>query len=206
MTRTALGQCLFLASIILFAGSARDPQTPQAGTPTSASILKTALIKRMNDLQAVRGDALSTNTAVAKLVDNQLNEGTVRGFTLVQDEPDSVAGTAKGPTPTDYFVESIAFCENVVFVRNAALNDVVVLGLETTVSGDWNQKGLFDLDGANSAFQNIVVTTRVRTTASVDKVAEVARMTHRRCPIHATLRKAANLSFRLYVNGVEVPL
>ena len=170
------------------------------------AILKTTFTNRIKELEALDGEATVTNTATAKLVTNQLNEGAVRGFALVQDEPQSVAGTATGPTPTDYFVQSVAFCENVVFARNAALSDLEILSLETRVVGQWDMKGLFDIGKATPAFQTIAVETRVRTTGPAEKAAEVARMTHRRCPIHATLQRATDLSFTLYVNDVETPL
>jgi uncharacterized OsmC-like protein len=91
-----------------------------------------------------------------------------------------------------------------VFARNAALRDLDLTELTTTVTGDWDAKGLFEIDDATSAFRNITVETRVKTTGSVEEAVHVARLTHRRCPIHATLRKSTNLVFNLYVNGVEV--
>ena len=149
-------------------------------------ILKTTFTKKVADLEAARGPVIVTNTAVARLIENQHSEATTRGFTVVQDEPPSVAGTGKGPTPTDYFITAIAFCENVVFARTAALADLVLDDLETTVAGDWDQRGLFEIDGADSSFRAVRVETRVKTQDSVEKVVEVARLTHRRCPIHRT--------------------
>jgi len=55
----------------------------------------------------------------------------VRGFSVVQDEPASVAGGARGPTPTDYFMVSLGACQNVVLVRYAALEQIAI---ETRVS------------------------------------------------------------------------
>jgi hypothetical protein len=37
-------------------------------------------------------------------------------------------------------------------------------------------------------------------------VAEIARRTHRGCPIYATLRKETAYTIRLNVNGHQVPL
>jgi hypothetical protein len=44
----------------------------------------------------------ATNKAVVTLVGNQHSVASVRGFSVVQDEPTSVAGGMRGPTPTDY--------------------------------------------------------------------------------------------------------
>ncbi len=171
-----------------------------------APILKTTFSKQLADLQASAAERLAVNKAAARVIENQHSEATVRGFTLVQDEPESVAGTGLGPTPTDYFVASVALCENVVFARTAALNDLDVEALETTVTGTWDLKGLFEIGDADSAFQTVVVETRVRTKSPVEQAVEVARQTHRRCPVHQTLKKATRLSFRLFVNDTEAAL
>ncbi len=169
-------------------------------------ILRTTFAKRAAELEAAPAAVTSTNKAVARLIENQRSEAIVRGFTLVQDEPVTVAGTGKGPTPTDYFVASIAFCENVIFARTAALSDLDLQSLETAVAGDWDQRGLFEIGGADAAFRSVVVETRVTTGSPVELAVEVARLTHRRCPVHRTLERATQLSFRLLVNGAEVAL
>lgn len=153
-----------------------------------------------------RTEDLATNKVEVRLVRDQCSEASVRGFTVVQDEPESVWGTGKGPTPTDYFVASVGFCENVIFARNASLAALSIDSLETIVTGSWDRRGLFEIDGVSPYFRNITVETRVSTRDSVEKVVEVARQTHRRCPVHATLSRATELTFRLTVNGKPVPL
>jgi uncharacterized OsmC-like protein len=153
-----------------------------------------------------RVEDLITNKAEVKLVKDQNSEAKVRGFTIVQDEPESVGGTGKGPTPTDFLVTSVGFCENVIFVRNATLAGLSIDSLETQVSGSWDRRGLFEIDGVSPHFQSITVETRVSTRDPVEKVVEVANQTHRRCPVHATLARATKLVFKLVVNGQNVPL
>jgi uncharacterized OsmC-like protein len=156
--------------------------------------------------QASRTEDLATNRSEVRLIKDQNSEAQVRGFTVVQDEPESVWGTSKGPTPTDYFVTSIGFCENVIFVRNASLANLSIDSLETTVTGSWDRRGLFELEGVSPFFKSITVETKISTMDPVEKVVEVARQTHRRCPIHATLSRATEMIFKLVVNGNGVPL
>jgi uncharacterized OsmC-like protein len=137
---------------------------------------------------------------------DQCSEAKVRSFTLVQDEPPSVWGTSKGPTPTDYFIASIGFCENVIFARNASIASLAIESLETTVTGTWDRRGLFEIDGVTPNFKTITVETTIKTKDPIQKVVEVANQTHRRCPVHATLSRAAEMIFRLNVNGQNVPL
>jgi putative redox protein len=162
--------------------------------------------KSIEDLKKEPGEKITTNRAVATLQENQHSEVTVRGFTLAQDEPVSVMGTGRGPTPTDFFISSVALCENVIFARNAAVSGLSVDSLETTATGEWNMKGLWEIDGANSSFRKIIVETRVQTVSDPSAIASVARLTHKRCPIYATLAKSIELTFKLTVNGADIPL
>jgi putative redox protein len=164
--------------------------------------------KMERDLQRETDPAkwLATNKAEVKLLEDQHSEALVRGFTVVQDEPPSVLGGGRGPTPTDYLIASVGFCENVIFARSAAIAGLTIDSLETSVSGTWDRRGLFELDGVDPGFASITIETKVRTSDPVSKVVSVARETHMRCPVHATLRKATSLTFKLFVNGEAVPL
>ncbi len=168
--------------------------------------LKPFFAKMAQDLVALGEPKVATNRAEAKLEEDQRSEVTIRGFTFIQDEPKSVLGSGEGPTPTDFFMASVALCENVVFARNAALNDVSIGSLETVATGTWDMRGLFEAGGAEPSFSSVLVETRVKSDSPLAEVVNVARMTHRRCPVHATLRKATALTFRLVVNGTEAPL
>ena len=151
-------------------------------------------------------DTSFTNRAEVRLIKGQNSEAKVRTFTLVQDEPESVWGTGKGPTPTDYFIASVGFCENVIFARNASMANLTIDSLETTVTGTWDRRGLFEIDGVKPSFKTITVETKITTKDLVQRVVEVANQTHRRCPVHATLSRATEMIFRLNVNGQNVPL
>ncbi|HZY94284.1 MAG TPA: OsmC family protein [Candidatus Bathyarchaeia archaeon] len=151
-------------------------------------------------------DPLAINKAEVRLVNDQHSEAKVRGFTVVQDEPESVGGGGRGPTPTDYLIASVGFCENVILARNAVLAGVSIDSLETTVTGQWDRRGLFEIDGVKPFFQNITVETRVLSKDPVERIIEVARETHRRCPVHATLSRATEMIFILDVNGQKIKL
>ena len=149
-------------------------------------------------LGTVRGDA--------KLLGQQYQEVKVRNFTIACDEPISSGGTDKGPTPLDFFVASIGFCENVMFTRNAALRGLEFDSLETSVRGHWDRRGQFEIGGMDPSFKDMIVETKVNTMAPVEKVVEVVRASHRTCPMRTTIGKAMNVSDRLFVNGQEVSL
>ena len=61
--------------------------------------LKPFFEKMVDDLTR-QGERLVTQSAEATLVEDQRSEVKVRGFTLVQDEPEYAMGGGRGPTPT----------------------------------------------------------------------------------------------------------
>ena len=149
---------------------------------------------------------LGTARADAKLLGQQYQEVKVRDFVIACDEPFTSGGTDKAPTPLDFFMASVGFCENVMFTRHAALRGLEFESLETSVRGHWDRRGQYEIDRAEPSFKDITVETRVTTKAPVQKVVEVARITHRTCPMHATAAKAMKVTDRLFVNGNEVSL
>ena len=108
-------------------------------------------------------NTLATNKAEVRLIKDQYSEAKVRGFNVIQDEPESIGGTGKGPTPTDYFIASVGFCENVIFIGNASLAGLSVDSLETTVTGSRDRRGLFEIDNVAPYFTGITVETKVST-------------------------------------------
>jgi len=174
------------------------------------TLISQELKQRFETLQqniAASGTAntLATNKAEVRLIKDQNSEAKVRGFTVIQDEPESIGGTGKGPTTTDY-IASVGFCENVIFARNASLAGLSIDSLETTVTGSWDRRGLFEIDQVTPRFNSITVETKVSTRDPVERAVQVARETHRRCPVHATLTRATEMIFRLVVNGQDVPI
>lgn len=149
-------------------------------------------------LAAVRADA--------RLVGQQYQEVKVKEFVIASDEPVPSGGTDRGPTPLDFFAASIGFCENIMFTRHAALHGLEFDSLETSVRGHWDRKGQYEINSASPAFKDMTVETRVSTRAPIEKVVEVAKITHRTCPMHATIARAMPVTDKLLVNGKDIPL
>ena len=149
---------------------------------------------------------IGTVRADATLLGQQYQEVKIKDFKIAADEPVSSGGTDKGPTPLDFFAASVGFCENVMFTRHAALHGLEFDSLETSVRGHWDRRGQYEIDGTSPSFKDMTVETRVTTKGPVQKVVQVARITHRTCPMHATITKAMQVTDKLFVNGQEVPL
>lgn len=145
-----------------------------------------------------------TTRADVKLIGNQHSEAKVRTFIIASGEPSSAGGGDEGPNPLEFFASSIGFCENVTFERHAALMGVDVDSLETTVRGSYERKGLFEIDDAEPSFKEIIIEMKITTREPLQRIIELVKLAHKRCPMHATISKATKVTDKLVVNGKEV--
>lgn len=149
---------------------------------------------------------LGTVKAYAKLVADQCQEARARDYTLTCDEPSSLGGTDKWPNPLEFFMSAVGFCENVTFARFAALHGLEFESLDTSVRGHWDRRGQGEWEGIEPTFKDFVVETRIVSDAPVQKIRQVARTIHLRCPMHASISKIGLVVDKLFVNGSEVTL
>ena len=149
---------------------------------------------------------LGTVRADSKLESDQLQKAKMRDYTLVCDEPASLGGSDKGPNPLEFFMAAVGFCENVTLARWAALRGLEFDSAETSVRGHWDRRGQGNWEGIEPSFKDFVVETRISSSASLDDIRELVRVTHRRCPMHASIAKIGPVVDKLFVNGAEVPL
>jgi uncharacterized OsmC-like protein len=161
------------------------------------------MIGKLRSLSDPQKSVVATN-ANARLTGPQTSEAKIRDFTVISDEPKSVDGRDSGPAPSTYFIASIGFAENVILARQAALANVDFDACETSVTGHWDMKGLYEIDGAEPSFRDILIETRVTTKASPEKFVELLRLTDKRNPVTATIKKATHVSRKLFVNEAEV--
>jgi uncharacterized OsmC-like protein len=145
-------------------------------------------------------------TAVVTMTGPQTSEAKWDKFAVVSDEPTSVGGMDAAPPPSSIFVASIGFAENVIFARQAALQDIDFDALETKVEAQWDRRGMFGIRDADPSITDVLIETRIATGAPPERVAELVRLTHKRSPMTATVAKAATIRRKLFVNGVETPV
>jgi uncharacterized OsmC-like protein len=62
---------------------------------------------------------------------------------------------------------------------------------------------MFGIGDVDPSITDVVIETRITTEADPGRVAELVRLTHKRCPMTATVAKAATIKRVLFVNGTE---
>jgi uncharacterized OsmC-like protein len=176
--------------------------------PKISSAFKPYAERWLEGLKGVNDSKQATGTvrADATLIGDQASEVRRGTHRLICDEPAVVGGSDKGPSPLDYFMAAIGFCENVTFARYATLNGLDFDSLQTTVRGRWDRRGQADFSDIEPAFKEFIVETRVTSTDSVENIRKVVATAHKRCPMHSTIEKVGKVEDKLYVNGTEVPL
>jgi len=162
----------------------------------------------LNGLKSIsdQKQAIGTVRADSRLIGDQASEVKRGQHLIISDEPREVGGSDNGPSPLDYFVAAVGFCENVTFARYATLQGLSFDSLETSVRRHWDRRGQGDYTDIEPAFTDFVVETRVASTDSVEKIKRVTEIVHKRCPMHSTIARVGKVVDRLLVNGVEVPL
>ena len=167
--------------------------------------LKQGVERLSTELRSLDDPAKSIRptVAVARMVGPQSSEARWDNLVVRSDESQSVGGAGSGPSPSALFVASVGFADNVLFARQAAMNNVDFDSLETKVEARWDRKGLFEMDGTDSSLQSLSIETRISTNASPQKVVELLKLTHRRSPMITTLAKCVPIKRRLFVNEKE---
>jgi len=102
------------------------------------------LFERLNSLDySVKPP--SPTTAIATMTGPQSSVAKWPNYTLSSDEPQSIGGQDSAPQPSQIFVASIGFAENVIFARQAAMHNIDFDSLETRVEAEWDRRGMFSI-------------------------------------------------------------
>jgi uncharacterized OsmC-like protein/pimeloyl-ACP methyl ester carboxylesterase len=136
-----------------------------------------------------RGDADSYDDNLLTATNDSGLRTTIsaRGFTLLADEPSSVGGTERGPTPYDYVSAGLASCTAMTLRMYASRKDWPLSSVEATVTHDRvhadDCANCEHVEGRIDLFER-----RLRIAGDLDeaqraKLIEIAD----KCPVHRTL-------------------
>ena len=121
-----------------------------------------------------------------------VNEGstrsvlTVRGHTLVTDEPASNTG----PTPLEMTLAGLIGCEGVIINRCADAMRFRYEGVEISGEGEVDQRGSRGVRGVRPYFNWVKLHIRVRTDETPERFERLRRNVEYRCPVMNLFREA----------------
>ncbi len=112
---------------------------------------------------------------------------------ILQDLPEAVGGTDKGPSPTELVLASLAGCIGIVARFHAPRLGVNLRGLEITVEGTYDVRGFMGED-VKPGFTNIVAHVKVDAEGATDEeVKKFIDFVEAHCPVSDTLKSNVNV-------------
>lgn len=160
-----------------------------------------------NEIETLRGAdrvPVGENEVDVDLVENFHGRASAREFSFVSDEPTTMAGGEnRGPRPLEYFLAGFAFCQQVIYAKNALATGIEIDDLSIDVSGDVDPRGVLGVGDVSPGFvdDEIAYTTRIESPARPDEVRDLVELAERHCPAHASLRGTTSFDRNVLLNG-----
>lgn len=112
------------------------------------------------------------------------SEATVRQFSLIADEPQSLGGTDEGPNPVELILAALGTCQEITYRLYADALGIPLNGVSVKVTGDLDLRGFFAVDEAVrpgfGAIRAEVTLDSPATDADLERLKETV---DRHCPV-----------------------
>lgn len=110
------------------------------------------------------------------------------GFSYDADHPPVLTGGDHGPTPVEHLLHALAACLTAGLVNIAAARGVTLTKVTSTVTGDIDLLGIFDLDPTvRNGFNQIRVAFAIEGDAPADKLAGLLERSRQRSAVYDLL-------------------
>ena len=115
-----------------------------------------------------------------------------RKHSFYADEPEKAGGTDEAPTPREIALGSLAACITVITGKVAKGMDFKILDQSIEVRGIADPAGAKDADnGITPNFSHVEAKITLLTDEPEDRIEELKRQHHGRCPISALFRSSS---------------
>ncbi len=119
-------------------------------------------------------------------------------FVLEGDEPPVLLGENRGPNPVEFILHALVGCVGTTFIYYAAAQGVKIDGVEYTLEGDLDVRGLLGLaKDVRPGYQDIRLTMNVRSDAPRAKLDELCQLAQMRSPVFNTISQPVPISVAL---------
>jgi uncharacterized OsmC-like protein len=107
----------------------------------------------------------------------QEDTSRAEAFALDADKPTVLLGSNKAPCPVELVLYALAACLTSTLVYKAAAQGIQLEEVESTLEGELDLQGLFDLkEGVRPGYQNISVNFRVRSSAPLEQLQQLTAL------------------------------
>ena len=136
-----------------------------------------------------------------RLLHNVLTEARIRRFTLQVDEPPLLGGTDQAPNPVELVLAALGTCQEIVYAAYAAVLGIELEGVEITVSGPIDLRGLFGITSVASGFQHVEMQTRIRSGEAPERIQRLVNTVQAHCPVLDILQRPLDVRNQVELNG-----
>jgi uncharacterized OsmC-like protein len=135
--------------------------------------IRTALGRTRRAIELRPGIALGTMKTTTRLEDGVKCVSRNGDWSFEIDEPGSVGGDNSAPSPGVYGLGALTGCIAMAVKNQAVLSNVSVTAIEVDVEADYDDRGMFDMDGVPPGFTEFRLFINVDSTAPHEQISEI---------------------------------
>ena len=106
-------------------------------------------------------------------------------------------GKDKGANPVEYLLAGLAGCITTSLVAHAAARGIKIDSIESTLEGDIDLHGLFQLDETNPGYQGINISFKIESDAPEETLQELVELAKKASPVANTVSRPTPINVRL---------
>lgn len=172
----------------------------------SNETLKKALLQSIDRIERNPRGAQVIFRARTRLEEGVRCTARVRDFpALTVDEPPELGGENAAMNPVELLLAALGTCQEIMYAAYAAVMDIEIEELKIDCRGNLDLRGLFGLEeGVPPGFTEIRFETRIKSSASAERVQALVDMAQGHCPLLDTLTRHISTRGSAYLNGTLI--
>lgn len=116
---------------------------------------------------------------------------------FIKDEPELLLGKDKGANPVEYLLAGLAGCITTSLVAYASAKGIKIDSIESTLEGDIDLQGLFQLGDVNPGYQGINISFKIESDASEETLQELIELAKNVSPVANTISRPTPINVSL---------
>lgn len=154
--------------------------------------------------QSPEQEAQATFQANTQLVHGLRTEATIRQFSFIVDEPQTLGGTDQGPNPVELVLAALGTCQEIVYAAYAAALNIPLRAVRIRVRGTLDLRGLFNVAPVQAGLNEVTYHVDIDSPAEPTVIRQLVELVDQHCPVLDTLRRPVATTRAVYLNGDDL--
>ena len=122
----------------------------------------------------------------------------IRGFAVEVDEPESLGGTDRAPSPVEYALAALATCQEITYRLHADSLGIALKDVSVELEGELDLRGFFGaVEGVRPGFLNINGSVRFDSSAPAADLERLKSVVDAHCPVLDLFNNATPVQIRI---------